>query len=153
MADTTTTPPIADDAVRAVFAAWPPALRGRLLALRRFILETAATTEGVGALEETLKWGQPAYLTTRSRSGSTIRLGALRGQDGYALYFICHTGLVERFSELYPSTLRCVDNRALHFGMDDALPEAELRHCVQLALTYHQRKRDAGSRPRAASVN
>ncbi|MEP4563335.1 MAG: DUF1801 domain-containing protein, partial [Nitratireductor sp.] len=82
-----------------------------------------------------------------------IRLGAPRGQDGYALYFICHTGLVERFSELYPSTLRCVDNRALHFGMDDALPEAELRHCVQLALTYHQRKRDAGSRPRAASAD
>ncbi|MVB00151.1 DUF1801 domain-containing protein [Nitratireductor sp. CAU 1489] len=153
MADTTTIPPIDNAAIRAVFEAWPPGLRSRLLHLRRLVFETAAATEGVGELDETLKWGQPAYLTTRSGSGSTIRLGALRGQEGYALYFICHTGLVERFSELYPSTLHCVDNRALHFGMDDALPEAELRHCVQLALTYHVRKRGAGSGRRAPSAD
>ena len=66
----------ADPAVAAVFAAYPAELRDRLMALRRLIFETAATTEGVGPLEETLKWGQPSYLTRRSRSGS-IGAGSL----------------------------------------------------------------------------
>ena len=37
--------------VDSVIASYPKALRTRLLALRRLILETAAATEGVGALE------------------------------------------------------------------------------------------------------
>ena len=49
----------ANPAVEAVFDAYPEPARGRLMALRRLILETAAATEGVGPLEETLKWGQP----------------------------------------------------------------------------------------------
>jgi len=47
----------ANPAVAAVFAAYPARVRAKLLALRRLILETAAKTPGVGALEETLKWG------------------------------------------------------------------------------------------------
>jgi hypothetical protein len=31
------------------------------LALRELVLQVAATTEGVGELEESLKWGEPAY--------------------------------------------------------------------------------------------
>ena len=46
----------------------------RLMTLRALIFDVAAKTDGVGALDETLKWGEPAYLT-RSKSGSTIRLG------------------------------------------------------------------------------
>src|ERR1700730_3655825 len=75
----------ADPAVDAAFGAYPKALRTRLLALRRLIFETAATTEGVGEREETLKWGQPSYLTPDTGSGSTIRLGEA-GPNQYALY-------------------------------------------------------------------
>jgi hypothetical protein len=64
-------------AVGAVFAAYPKPLKAKLLALRRLILDTAATTTGVGALEETLKWGQPSYLTAATKSGSTIRIDRL----------------------------------------------------------------------------
>ncbi|MGI9414318.1 MAG: hypothetical protein ACR2PM_11650 [Hyphomicrobiales bacterium] len=55
---------IQDPDVRAVFDSYPKQTRDRLLALRGLILDTAARTEGVGALEETLKWGQPSYLTS-----------------------------------------------------------------------------------------
>ena len=41
-----------------------------MLRLRQIVLDTASETEGVDALEETLKWGEPSYLT---RDGSTIR--------------------------------------------------------------------------------
>ena len=42
------------------------------------ILDTAKMTKGVGAVEETLKWGQPSYLTTATKSGSTIRINRIK---------------------------------------------------------------------------
>jgi hypothetical protein len=68
----------ADPAVEAAFDAYPKPLKPKLLALRRLILDTARTTSGVGALEETLKWGQPSYLTPETKSGSTIRIDAIK---------------------------------------------------------------------------
>ena len=133
-----------DTAVEAVFSAYPTPVKSRLLALRRLILDTADTTEGVGALEETLKWGQPSYLTAESKSGSTIRIDQVKAEAGrYAVYFHCQTDLVETFRELYPD-LRYGGNRSILLDAGEKLPEAALRHCVALALTYHARKRKAG---------
>ena len=132
----------ADPAVDAAFNAYPKALRARLLALRRLIFETAAATEGVGALEETLKWGQPSYLTTQTGSGSTIRLGDVKADaNQYAMYVHCQTDLVETFRELYPKEMTYGGNRSVIFDANDDIPEPALRHCVALALTYHLNKR------------
>ena len=134
-------------AVGAVFAAYPVPLRTRLLALRRLILETARTTAGVGALQEALKWGQPSYLTTETRSGSTIRIDRVKSAtDQYAIYFHCQTNLVETFRELYPRELNCVGNRCIVLNVADEVPEPALRHCVALALTYHLTQRKAARR-------
>lgn len=125
----------------AVFDSYPKPVRTKLLALRKLILDTAKTTEGVGAIEETLKWGQPSYLTSESKSGSTIRIDQVKAVPGqYAVYFHCQTNLVETFRELYPK-LTYSGNRAILLDAAKKLPEAELRHCVGLALTYHLRKR------------
>jgi hypothetical protein len=137
-----------DPAVDAVFAAYPKPLKARLLALRRLILDTAAVTTGVGALEETLKWGQPSYLTAATKSGSTIRIDRVKASaNQYAVYFHCQTDLVATFRELYPNELTYSGNRAIIFNADDAIPETALRHCIALALTYHLRRR----KPRSAS--
>jgi hypothetical protein len=128
-------------AVEAVFDAYPKPVKARLLALRRLILDTAKTTRGVGALEETLKWGQPSYLTPETKSGSTIRIDQIKPEPGhYAVYFHCQTNLVETFRELYPE-LRYGGNRSILLDAQDKLPETALRHCVALALTYHLGKR------------
>ena len=112
-----------------------------MLALRRLILDTAKATEGVGTVEETLKWGQPSYLTAQTKSGSTIRIDQVKpAADQYAVYFHCRTNLVETFRELYPK-LRFEGNRAILLDARERLPEAALRHCVALALTYHLRRR------------
>lgn len=133
-----------DAAVEAVFAAYPGPVKAKLLALRRLIFDTAKATDGVGALEETLKWGQPSYLTTASKSGSTIRIDQVKAEAGrYAVYFHCQTDLVETFRELYPE-LRYGGNRSILLEAGEKLPEAALRHCVALALTYHLRKRKTG---------
>ena len=131
-----------DPAVDAVFSAYPKPIKAKLLALRRLIFDTAGITEGVGALEETLKWGQPSYLTPQTKSGSTIRIDRIKSAaDQYAVYFHCQTDLVETFRELYPTEMRYGGNRSILLDAGQDLPEAALRHCVALALTYHLRKR------------
>jgi hypothetical protein len=130
-----------DPAVEAAFDAYPPPLRARLLALRRLIFDTARTVEGVGPLQETLKWGQPSYLTVQTRSGSTIRIDRMKSAGQYAIYFHCQTNLVETFRELYPVELSYGGNRSIILNADDEVPEPALRHCVALALTYHLNKR------------
>jgi hypothetical protein len=129
-------------AVAAVFGGYPGSSRDRLMELRRLIFEVAAATPGVGALQETLKWGQPSYATAATGSGSPIRLDALSDGAGVALFFHCQTDLVETFRHLYPDTLVFVGNRSITLaGAPDAAQEAALRHCMALALTYHARKR------------
>jgi len=128
--------------VSAVFDAWPPHLRARLLELRELILATAATTEGVGKLDETLKWGEPAYLTSESKSGSTIRIAPMKAEAGtYALFFNCQTNLVETFRHWFPQGLRFDGNRAIVLDVDRPLPAEAVTECVAAALTYHRRKR------------
>jgi hypothetical protein len=129
-------------AVSAAFAAFPAPVRARLLNVRDLIFDTAATTTGVGEIEETLKWGEPAYLTTRSGSGSTIRLAQDKDSRAAAIHFICHTNLVDEFRRLYPDGLRYAGNRSILLSQDKATDEAALRHCIALALTYHLRKKN-----------
>jgi Domain of unknown function (DU1801) len=129
-----------DPAVTALFDTYPKPLKSKLLALRRLILDTARTTEGVGAIEEALKWGQPSYLTSQTKSGSTVRIDRVKSANQVAVYFHCQTDLVETFRELYPE-LSYGGNRSILLDATNALPEDALRHCVALALTYHLNKR------------
>ena len=136
--------PPGESQVATVFAGYAEPVRSRLLALRELIFATAAETDGVGQLVETLKWGEPAYLTERPRTGSTIRINALKGtDDGYAMFVHCQTTLVSTYRELYPETFRFDGNRALLFSADTPVPVDPLKHCIALALTYHTRRRVA----------
>src|SRR5512139_1220963 len=125
-----------DPRVVLLFKAYPPALRSRLMALRELVFDTADRTAGVGRLTETLKWGQPSYLTEETGSGTTVRIDRLKGDDGYAIYFHCQSGLVGQFRELYPDIFTYEGERAMRFLAKDRLPVRELRHCIALALTH-----------------
>jgi len=127
--------------VAAVFAAYPQKIRTKLMFLRKLIFDTAAKTEGVGELEETLKWGEPSYLTAKSKTGSTIRINwkeSLGGQ--YAIYFTCTSLLVPTFRKMYPTEFKYEKNRAIVFNINEEIPIEKLRHCIKLALTYHRIK-------------
>ena len=103
------------------------------------MLETAAGIPEVGELEEALRWGEPAYLTP-SGTGSTIRLGPVRGMsDEFALFFNCQTTLVETFRQWFPQGLRFEGNRSIVFRVDEPLPAEAVAECVEAALTYHRR--------------
>ena len=136
-----------DPAVAEIFAAYTPAQRERLLRLRELIFQVAMETAGVGRIEETLRWRQPSYLTNESGSGSTVRIDAVRGSaNAYAIYFICTTGLIDDFKELYPKLFKFEGNRAIVFDVAHNLPVDELRHCISLALTYHLRNQSKKNR-------
>ena len=132
--------PFADAKVRKLFESYPAPVRTNLIKLRKLIFDTAKSLDGVGEIAETLKWGQPSYLTSESKSGSTIRIDRIKDDDGYAMYFNCQTDLVATFRELYPTQMSYGGNRSILFGATDKIPEKALRHCIGLALTYHSRQ-------------
>jgi len=128
-----------DIAVKAAFDQFPDVVRDRLLGLRQLIFDVAAATEGVGPLTETLKWGQPAYLTEKSKSGSTVRLGTTKNPGEAAVFFICHTGLVSRFKDVMPDALPYQGTRAIVFGAEETVDEDALAQCIAMALTFKKR--------------
>ena len=95
----------------------------------------------VGKLTETLKWGEPAYLTDETGSGSTIRLGRLKDSEHAAILFNCKTTLVDTFRERFPDEFEYRQTRALLLPLSGALPKQELTVCLSLALTYHLDRR------------
>ncbi len=105
------------------------------------ILDVAASTPGVGPLEEALKWGQPSFLTSASKSGTTIRIDRLsKADDRPALFVSCQTDLIATFKEIYPEAFSYQGKRAIILDAEGPWPEDELRHCIALALTHKTRK-------------
>ncbi len=133
-------PPFKDPDVKAKFASFPEPARTGLVTLRNLIFETAETTPKVGALEEALKWGQPAYLTPETKSGSTIRLG-LPKQGGFAIYTHCQTTILSDFRSIFPDDFVYEGNRAIHFKDGEVLSLEKLRLLIRWALTYHLKRR------------
>jgi hypothetical protein len=131
---------VSDPGVKAVFASYPQEMRQALEDLRETILNVADAVKGVGKIEESLKWGQPAYRPVSPQTGTTLRVGAVTGSTSeYALFFHCQTTLAKDFEQLYPGMFRIVDNRSLVFALGEVAPDMPLRHCIALALTYHLR--------------
>ncbi|WP_127523911.1 DUF1801 domain-containing protein [Mesorhizobium sp. Z1-4] len=134
-------PEFPDAAVKEAFDAVPARAREGLLALRTLIFEAAGATQSAGRVEETLKWGQPAYLTPDTKSGSTIRLGVPKSPEyDYALFVHCQSDLTRQFETNYPGEFEFEGTRAVLFRADKPIPADALRHCIAMALTYHSRK-------------
>ena len=129
---------ISDKEVDLVFKKYPEAVQGKLLHLRDLILETAKDIDTIHEIEETLKWGEPSYLT---KIGSTIRIDWKEKTPGqYAIYFKCTSKLVPNFRTLYPDKFNFEGTRAIIFRLDEKVPEIELKKCIAAALTYHKVK-------------
>jgi len=127
-------------AVAAKFNTYPPNVRRKMLALRELVLQTAARTAGVGDIEESLKWGEPAY-ATKNKVGSTVRLDWKSKQpERYAMYFHCQTSLVDTFRTLFPREFKFEGNRAIVFALEDKVPQDALALCIAASLTYHLKK-------------
>ncbi len=144
--------PFRNSEVAAVFAGYPSGVQRKLLALRELIFATAARTEGVGELEEALRWGEPAYLTTASKSGSPVRIDwKARNPAHYAMYFQCQTDLVETFRQRFSDRFAFEGNRAILFDTAIAPDLEALAVCVAAALGYHRKQKQRRLRARVRS--
>jgi len=129
---------ISNPEVKVVFNNYPKSVQNQLLYLRELVLSAASEIDGLGKLEETLKWGEPAYLT---KNGSTVRLDwKEKNPQQYAIYFKCTSKLVPTFRTIYKDKFEFEGNRAIIFKLNDRIPEAELKRCISMALTYHKIK-------------
>jgi len=127
--------------VAVKFESYPRTIRSKMLALRKLIFQTASETQGVGEIQETLKWGEPAYVT-RNKAGSTLRIDWKENSPAeYAMYFHCQTNLVETFRRLFPGDFRFDGNRALIFNVNEDIPVDALKLCIAAAFTYHLSKK------------
>ena len=128
--------------VFATIASYPKSARDAFLAIRAIVLRAAETNPAVGPLTETLKWGEPAYLTEASKSGSTLRLAwKPSSADHIAVLLNCRTTLVETMRSIYPNTFVYQGNRALLVPVAAPLPTDALEHCAKLAQTYHLKQK------------
>jgi hypothetical protein len=128
--------------VAVVFDSYPEKIRSKLMFLRQLIYETAASLEEIGELEETLKWGEPGYLTPKSKAGSTIRIAWKESQEEqYSIFFKCTANLVPAFKEKFPQTFKFGGDRSINFDLNDDVPVKEFKQCIALALTYHRYKK------------
>ncbi|MHA7772808.1 DUF1801 domain-containing protein [Roseibium sp. M-1] len=126
--------------VLALIESYPADISAALLELRTLILETAQQLDAAGEIEETLKWGQPSYLTVRPKTGTTIRIDRDSSAAGdVALYVNCQSSLVSDWRALFPE-LTYGGDRSVHFKLSDPLPEGQIRQMVTMALTYHKAK-------------
>jgi hypothetical protein len=124
--------------VEMVFNNYPECIRDRMIALRELVLEAASEIDDLNMLEETLKWGEPSYLT---KNGSTLRMDwKSKTPNQYAMYFKCTSRLVETFKLMYNSKFNFEGNRAIVFRIDDDIPLDELKECIRATLTYHKVK-------------
>ena len=128
--------------VSAAFEAYPPGAQAVLLPIRELIYETAASLEGVGPLTETLKWGEPAYLTEKSKSGTTIRLGWSCQTPG--VMRACSSAVRPRWLRAGARNMTARWNSSAIARSASPFPtrrqKSPLQHCIAMALSYHTRK-------------
>ncbi|MDB6059937.1 MAG: hypothetical protein JWM78_40 [Verrucomicrobiaceae bacterium] len=123
--------------IKEKFDSYPDHIRPLLLNLRKIIF-AAATEYEVGAIEETLKWGEVSYVV---KGGSTFRIDwKQKSPNQYFMFFHCQTTLIETFKEIYGDAFIYEGKRAIVFNISEQVPVAELKHCIALSLRYHRLK-------------
>ena len=116
---------------------YPETANAKFREIRSLIFEIAKNNE-LGQIEETLKWGQPSYL---SKSGSTIRIDWQRkNPQSIDIFFNCKTILVETFKEIFNEDLSYRGNRVVEVSLEKPIPQ-ELETCILMALNYHKLKK------------
>ncbi len=119
--------------VKEKIDSYPEDIKLLILQLRKIVFSVAEDLN-LGKIDEALKWGEPSY---QVKSGSPVRMDwKPKNPNQYFLFFHCQTKLVDTFRELYPEILELDGNRAIVLGVNKAIPQKVIRHCIELAMTY-----------------
>ena len=122
--------------VKKKFETYPENVAALLSNIRDLILNVAKQ-DGISDITETLKWGEPSYV---SKIGSTVRFDwKAKSPEQYCIYFNCKTPLVETFKAVYGDIFKYDGNRAIILNIEQETPK-ELAHCISMSLRYKQIK-------------
>jgi len=127
-----------DPRVKEVFANYPDFVQDKMRYLREIVRQTAREISDLDVLEETLKWGEPSFIT---KNGSTLRMDwKEKTPKQYAMYFQCNSRLVDTFRFVFDHTFQYEGKRAIIFPLDQTVPVLELTKCIRASLNYHKVK-------------
>lgn len=125
-------------AVNTIFDNYPDHIRPKMLELRALILEVASEDPRIGSIEEAVKWGEPSYIPSDTKSGVAIRMDwKAKSPDKYFLFFNCKTSLVSDFRSMFGEALEFQKNRAIILDINQNIQEVMIRECIKMALTYN----------------
>ncbi|WP_299768522.1 hypothetical protein [uncultured Tateyamaria sp.] len=120
---------------------WPDEAQTHFLRLRS-IVHDVATSADIGPLDESLKWGQPAWRPKRPRVGSTLRVDWSPTTPNRLMAFVdCKTDLAAQMDNRFPQQFHNDGRRALGFDLDAPLDEDAVWQLAHITLTYHRAKR------------
>ena len=123
--------------VAGAFDTLPVGIRSRLLEVRDLVFKVAESSASIGPLTETLKWGQPSYLTNATRAGTTLRLWRRSATSPDAALFVpCQTRVIDACRERF-TELAFDGNRAIALPDSRPVEDEVLASCIRLALTYN----------------
>lgn len=114
-----------------------PMMLEKFMEIRNWIYELSEKDQRIGEIEECLKWGEPSFLTPKTKSGSTIRIAKVNEFE-FALYFNCKTTIAKEIAMEFPEW-NCDGKRALYFSVTKKLSKPKLIVCLKKALLYHKR--------------
>ncbi|MEM6758372.1 MAG: DUF1801 domain-containing protein [Pseudomonadota bacterium] len=130
-------PPLPADII-AVIELWHASVRRTARQLRAMCWDVAQR-DNIGALSETLKWGEPAWRPVAPRTGSTLRIGWKEATpDRLNLYLNCKTDLAFRLVSDLPEVFDGNSRRVIWCDVMRALPDAALAHVARTTFTYHR---------------
>ncbi len=108
--------------------------------IRELIFEIAESNPEIGEIEETLKWGEPSYIPSKTKSGTTIRIDHKADKEENGIFVHCQTSLIDDFRSQYEDRFKFDGNRGIIFSESEEIPLAELKGFIKAALTYHLNK-------------
>ena len=126
--------PLSPRSVSDVVANWPKDAQRRFQQLCAVVHEVAAGDPRVAPLTETLKWGEPSFLT---KTGTTLRIAwKAKTPDEIGLFVIFRTDLLDQTRSLYPDAFRYEGTRALFLSLAAPIPEQAVAHLASRTQTY-----------------
>ncbi|MEO9896233.1 MAG: hypothetical protein ABJD13_06640 [Paracoccaceae bacterium] len=116
------------------FQSWPSKATQHAKDVRALFIQTAQDID-VRDLEESLKWGEPAWRP--QKGGTTLRAAwSAKSPRELGLFVDCKSDLCARMQADFPNAFRYVAPRAMYLRLDEPVPTPAVRHLARMAFRY-----------------
>ena len=116
------------------FQSWPANAAQYASEIRALFIQTAQNFD-VRDLEESLKWGEPAWRP--KKGGTTLRASwSPKTPTELGLFVDCKSDLCARMQSDFPNDFRFVAPRAMYLPLAQPVPTPAVTHLARIAFRY-----------------